>query len=58
MLKIKMEVKSTTQVGKMHNKITQVSPYRMVPKYSLNKMTQKDNKFKLRSLMDKKLEML
>ena len=46
MIQIKMEVKSITLVEKMLNKLTQVKLYKM-DKYLLNRMTQKDNKYKL-----------
>lgn len=57
MHKTKMEVKSITRVGKMRNKITQANLCRMALKYNQNKMTQRDNKFKLRWAMDKSQEM-
>ena len=46
MMQIKMEVKGITLVEKMLNKLTQVKLYKM-DKYLLNRMTQKDNKYKL-----------
>lgn len=45
MMQIKMEVKSITLVGKMLSKLTQLKC--KMDKYLPNRMTQKDNKYKL-----------